>query len=151
MKIKNKIRQLKPMIHKAIIAGFFLLLGATFFNASIVSALDEILEYKDIESEVKVEPTMKDWVLQEVRAAGLDPYDVYAIIQCESGWNDYAINVNTGGSVDRGLVQINNKWHPEVSDECAFNYKCSIRKMIEIRLQDQNYHQWVCAQLLNIN
>jgi len=32
---------------------------------------------------------------------------VYAIIKCESGWNDQAYNHNTNGTLDIGLMQIN--------------------------------------------
>ena len=39
-----------------------------------------------------------------------------AVCLAESSGNCNAKYVNTGGSIDRGLWQINDKWHPEVSD-----------------------------------
>lgn len=43
------------------------------------------------------------------------------VAKCESGLNPKAINTNTDGSKDRGIFQINDKWHPDVSDEQAFD------------------------------
>ena len=39
----------------------------------------------------------------------------------ESGWDPHAVNENTDGSRDRGLFQINSRWHPAVSDAEAFD------------------------------
>jgi hypothetical protein len=50
-----------------------------------------------------------------------------AVAKCESSLNPKAINTNTDGSRDRGLFQINEKWHPEISDEQAFNIETSTR------------------------
>lgn len=43
------------------------------------------------------------------------------VAKCESNLNEKAVNINTGGSIDRGLFQINSKYHPEVSEAEAFN------------------------------
>ncbi|MFL6116822.1 MAG: hypothetical protein ACJ786_36530 [Catenulispora sp.] len=48
-----------------------------------------------------------------------------AVAMAESGCTSGATNVNAGGSVDRGLWQINSRWHPEVSDRCAFQIQCN--------------------------
>lgn len=65
-----------------------------------------------------------------------------AIIQAESGGNSAARNVNTDGSIDRGLWQINNKAHPEVSDACAFNPECSTLAALRISNQGKNFTPW---------
>ena len=51
----------------------------------------------------------------------VDPDLVVRVARCESGLNRKAENINTDGSKDRGLFQINSRWHPEVSDEEAFD------------------------------
>lgn len=43
------------------------------------------------------------------------------IALCESGFDTHAIRVNSPRSVDRGLFQWNDKYHPEITDEIAFN------------------------------
>jgi hypothetical protein len=51
----------------------------------------------------------------------------------ESRWDQYAIGVNKGGTIDRGIAQINNHYHPEVSNECAFDLTCSLEFVIKYR------------------
>ena len=46
----------------------------------------------------------------------VDPELCIRVARCESGLNPLARNTNAGGSVDRGLYQINSKYHPEVTD-----------------------------------
>lgn len=43
------------------------------------------------------------------------------ICQCESGFVLRARLENSPKSVDRGLFQWNNYWHPEITDEMAYN------------------------------
>lgn len=52
---------------------------------------------------------------------GVDPELAVAVANCESNLDHSAVNTNKDGSRDRGLFQINSKWHPEVSDENAFD------------------------------
>ena len=51
----------------------------------------------------------------------VDPELAVRVAKCESGLDNKAINTNEGGSRDRGLFQINDKYHPEITDEQAFN------------------------------
>jgi hypothetical protein len=44
-----------------------------------------------------------------------------AVAEAESGFDPAAVNTNTDGTRDRGLYQINEKWHPEITDAQAFN------------------------------
>lgn len=43
------------------------------------------------------------------------------IARCESGFNPNAKLVNSPTSIDRGLYQWNNKYHPEITDAIAYN------------------------------
>jgi len=52
---------------------------------------------------------------------GVDPDLAVRVAKCESQLDHNAKHINTDGSYDRGLFQINSKFHPEVSDEEAFN------------------------------
>jgi len=49
------------------------------------------------------------------------------VAKCESSLNPTAINRNTNGSLDRGLFQWNDRWHPEVTDDMAFDVVLSTR------------------------
>ena len=49
------------------------------------------------------------------------------VARAESSLNTKATNTNTDKSIDRGLYQINSKWHPEVTADQAFDAEFSIR------------------------
>jgi hypothetical protein len=55
------------------------------------------------------------------KAEGVDENLAVKVAKCESGLNCLAINVNTTGSKDRGIFQWNDKYHPDITDEMAFN------------------------------
>jgi hypothetical protein len=62
----------------------------------------------------------------------------------ESGGNPSARNVNSDShhSVDRGLWQVNNYWHPEVSDSCAFSSGCNAKAALKISSGGSNWSPW---------
>jgi len=69
---------------------------------------------------------------------------VVAVARAESGLNPKAVNVKGNyppGSRDRGLFQWNDYWHPEISDECAFDIECATKAFIKAYKQG-NLHWW---------
>ena len=80
---------------------------------------------------------------------GDDYPKAFKIIECESRWNLRALNNNeTWGGIgqDRGLWQINNKFHP-ISDSCAYDYKCSTDYAYKM-YKNNNYSfiRWTCGR-----
>src|SRR5260370_35116909 len=74
---------------------------------------------------------------------GLGLVIIVAIARAESGLALDAKNCNNpGGSCDRGILQINNHWHPEVSDTCAYDGACSFREAYRISQQGSNFNPW---------
>lgn len=65
-----------------------------------------------------------------------------AVVMAESHGNAKAKNVNTDGTVDRGLWQINKFWHPEVSDACAYNAGCATRAAYKISHNGTDFSAW---------
>lgn len=53
-----------------------------------------------------------------------------------------AVNINSDGSKDRGIAQISDKWHPEVTDKEAFDYKLAIKHAYRIYKQRGNFSAW---------
>ncbi len=47
------------------------------------------------------------------------------------------------GSVDRGLWQINNCWHPSVSKSCAYDAQCNANAAHRISAKGTNFKPWV--------
>ena len=68
------------------------------------------------------------------------------LADCEGEFNEFSVNcINPGGGIDRGAFQINSKWHPEVSDECAFNLKCATEWTI-MRIENGYQYEWTCNE-----
>lgn len=69
------------------------------------------------------------------------------LAHCESRFNPIARNNNGGHSTDRGVFQINDYYHPEVSTECADNIECST-KWTMWRINSGYQHEWVCNNII---
>jgi len=69
---------------------------------------------------------------------------ITAIAQAESGLAVHGpdnINSDQWHSRDRGILQINSHWHPEVSDSCAYNPACAFQAAFRIS-GGNNFSQW---------
>lgn len=71
-----------------------------------------------------------------------------AVAKAESGGRPDAQN-STGNypetSRDRGVLQFNSFWHPEVSDECAFDPACAFREAYRVSNGGSNFGAWVAT------
>lgn len=67
-----------------------------------------------------------------------------SVVLAESGGNPRAVNVNSDShrSKDRGLWQINDYWHPEVSDAQAFNPASASAAAFRISRSGTTFDQW---------
>ncbi|RAS62230.1 VCBS repeat protein [Lentzea atacamensis] len=52
------------------------------------------------------------------------------------------VNSDSHNSVDRGLWQINDYWHSEVSDSCAYNAACNAKEAYRISDQGTDWTPW---------
>ena len=114
------------------------------------SKIEQQEDKKNISSSNKKreEMSVREYVLNEVKKAGLDPKKAEMIIQCESGWEIWQDQVNNNGSIDRGLWQINSIHNFGV--ENSYNYKKATDWAIQKRLHDGNWSAWTCAKKLNL-
>lgn len=76
---------------------------------------------------------------------GVDPELAVRVARCESNLDPKARNVNSPDSIDRGIFQINNKWHPEVSDEQADDVEFSARFFCQA-VKDGHLNWWDCSK-----
>lgn len=65
-----------------------------------------------------------------------------AIGTAESSLVTTAQHTNSDGSIDRGVFQINNRWHPEVSDACAYDLSCSAQQVYRISNGGKSFSPW---------
>jgi hypothetical protein len=101
------------------VAAFSAGFGGTEFVVNLVNK-----RVKNQTEEEVMEQIIR-WVAKE---EGIDPDLAVRVARCENPKLDpKAVNINKDGSRDRGLFQINDKWHPEVTDEQAFDPVFSTR------------------------
>lgn len=86
--------------------------------------------------------------LAQQAGSGGDPSTAAAVALAESGGDPSAVGRNDDqwGSRDRGLWQINDHWHPEVSDGCAFDPGCSARAAYTISSGWTDFSPWATYQ-----
>ncbi|MEU1604145.1 transglycosylase SLT domain-containing protein [Micromonospora matsumotoense] len=71
-----------------------------------------------------------------------------AVAMAESSCNPSAVGSNgptagcPNGSLDRGLWQINNCYHPTVNDTCAYNAQCNANAAYSISSGGSNWQPW---------
>jgi lysozyme-like protein len=68
--------------------------------------------------------------------------DALAVVFAESGGNCSARHKNHNGSIDRGLFQINDRAHPDVTDTCAYDCLCNAQAAYRISNGGTNWHPW---------
>ena len=144
----NKIKVLKGIMTKIIfkpidiiaiitIIGAFVLI-AFGFNGTVGLILTTVVlayfgkkELLDPLKEKKLPEAKTETVEQIIRRIakqeGVDPDLALRVARCESGLNPAAKNVNTNKTIDRGVFQWNDKWHPEISDGCAYDTERATR------------------------
>ena len=81
---------------------------------------------------------VRAYVQNAAKATGVNPRDAEWIVSHESAHRPQA----TGdGGESRGLWQINRLYHPEVSDQCAYDVECSTDWSLQ-RIRDGNINEW---------
>jgi len=80
---------------------------------------DSIKSKKEKEEKKLVNEDIEDIIYRIAKEEGIDPALAVRVARAESGLNPTARCVNGPNSIDRGLYQINSKYHPEVTDKEA--------------------------------
>jgi len=104
------------------VGSMLMIVVGFYFGKKVV--YDEIKTLKTTKAKIK---TVEQQIIDIAKEEGIDPGLAVRVAKCESGLNCSATNKNSDSSIDRGLFQWNDKWHPEITDECAFDLECSTR------------------------
>ena len=118
---------------------------------SIMSKFSGTPEMAAVKSNLNLGPVSVDTARLYASNAGFtEPglTTIVAIAQAESSLDPNATldNKDAAGNVtstDRGILQINTKWHPEVSDLDAFNPVTAFQAGYEISKGGTNFTPWV--------
>ena len=106
-----------------------------YAGKSIIEALlssKKELEQVTQAAQKPISETEKKTIEQRIREIAkekcVDPELAVRVAKCESALNPSARNVNKTGSVDRGLYQWNNLYHPEITDAMAYDPDVATRE-----------------------
>lgn len=129
--------------------AFLVSVGIGVVLAMAFVAIHRVLAMtNEFEVSKSYEMTWREKVMWTLDKSGVDRYKAERIIMCESSWNPDAVNYNKKGlGVDRGLWQINSVFHPEVSQDCAYDPICSTKASIKI-VKKKGFSEWSCNKLL---
>ena len=67
------------------------------------------------------------------------------IARCESAFNPKATLKNSPTSIDRGLFQWNSHWHPEITDEIAYDPEKNTRLAIKALIAKKCKTYWLAS------
>jgi len=88
-----------------------------------------------------------DIITKVSTANNIEPELSIAVATCESGLDPKATLYNrASNSTDRGLFQWNNYYHPEITDEMAFNPEDATRLFCEAVKQGHLHSYWSASQ-----
>ncbi len=99
---------------------------AFFVGYAGTQSIENLLNKKN-EKKPKNKNEVEAIIRSVANEIGVDPDLAVRVATCESGLNPTALHVNAKGTRDRGVFQINDKWHPDVTDEQAFNVAFSTK------------------------
>ena len=150
-------QQKKKMVFIALVGGTAGI--AMAYSVAIAPIQLEVWGFTQARAETLVSPISSPtggsdidiiWAVAEKRGFKKeDTYKLLKIADCESNLNQWAINKNRDGSLDLGLYQINEKYHPEYGRECLFNIACATNAAIDIANAWGGFEAWTCARLIN--
>lgn len=93
-----------------------------FGDRTIIAPLiEKAVEKKEA---LPVEQIIRDEAVKQ----GVDPDLAVRVARCESALDPTAVHINKDGSKDRGVFQWNDKFHPEINNDYAFNPKLATRE-----------------------
>jgi hypothetical protein len=117
----------------------------TFDHSEVIQITPE--EMKELEAIAFTHLSVEEQIREIAREHNFQwPDYLVKLAHCESTMNPSASNSignKPVGSIDRGLFQINDYWHPNVSDECAYNLRCSTEYTIKL-INKGKQNLWVC-------
>ena len=142
--MKNKHKKVSKYIDLKILLAVGLFASAIIFGAHIEGLK---AENGMILPSIREKQSVEEYVMGEVESHGLNKYKVWSLINCESKWSVEAKHNNNKLGIDRGLFQINDRFHREVSNSCAYNYKCATKEAIRI-IKERGLAEWTCGKNL---
>lgn len=126
---------------------FLFLISAIFISTVWIPSTTEILaddinpvEYKLPDADHSTS-SLRIFVEKRAAAAGINPELATCIVEHESQFRPQVDGPDTGSTTSRGLWQINDYWHPDISDEFAHDAELSTEWSLE-QIKNGNVGWW---------
>jgi hypothetical protein len=161
-KIKDLYQRFKKDIFYWLVIANIVIWAVAYYKANqfyndYVNLLVKSAEAKTkpMQIEEKIELTPEEQIRQIAKGHNFQWTDyLVKLAKCESKLKPECATPNhpdcinsTNKSYDRGWFQISRRWHPEISDECAADIRCSTEFTIEM-INNGQQGQWACNELV---
>lgn len=144
-------RLIQGELDLGIFGGMFIgaFVGAMVDGSYVTAAMAGFVGFSAIQSlmpngalsSLSVPDSIESLIRSICKTECVDPDLAVRIAKCESSLNPMAKNINSPDSIDRGLYQINSKYHPEVSESQAYDPEFSIHFFCEA-VKNGNLSWW---------
>jgi peptidoglycan hydrolase CwlO-like protein len=110
--------------------------GQPLLDNNVDITIDKDFIHEEIRSDVKVG---KEEIFQIVNKVsekyGIPEKLILGVIQGESNFNNNAVNLNTNGTTDRGIMQLNSSTAPWLANRLGIDYKVGIEFIPEFAIE----------------
>jgi len=136
-----------------ILAPVMLIMGSGKYTEYVIGSMVHAqvnVPHPEVVEKVSVKEQV--WKLLSAELTFDEAIDGMAIVNCESGFNQYAVNKNNDSSFDLGTWQINTGFHGKnISREDMFNVEKATKYAIKkFKESNHSWKLWVCSKKLNI-
>ncbi len=152
MKINTKKTIRNMLVYSNIVIWYSLLVVMPILYPDVLQLKQNYSVEVIKQAQAKAEPENKSTVKERITAVAEEnnfkwPDYLLRLADCESKFDAKARNDNGIYGIDRGVFQINNKYHPEVSDEQADDVEFAAQwTMDKINKGQQNL--WACNKII---
>lgn len=125
-----------------------------------VVIVPEVVEVEVEKVEKRLTNEEVDNIIKDVaRETNFDERQLLAMIHCEGGyimegehkgWYNLKATNTKNNSYDRGPAQWSRKHHPEVTDECAYDVRCSMEAVVK-RVRVSGFGDWKASATCRAN
>lgn len=145
---KNQVTWL-IILTLTIIAGLGLKIHGNMVGTEIVLAqnYEQVSINKKTEKDLTIQEHIWGILKDEYYLSTDEIITAMTIIKCESKFDPYAIGVNTNGSKDIGVWQVNEPSHRDkkgYSRACMFDVYCQTRFIMDNIYSESGWNPWTC-------
>jgi len=133
--------KLKQKLIKICSISIFFLILLCIYAYELRPPVDYELSTVNAKKEVVKDLPIGEWIMKTFKENGLNEYVAYCVLYGESRMNPDAININSNGTLDAGIAQINSI-HKDILMKDKFDYKKSILWTINKVKRDGNWNAW---------